>query len=145
VQVDIEALCRALEDYTYGAIEYPVRLRAFYRDVRESQLRTEARRITSEFDEGRQRLDLVMRLQEAKQRQALQRKLLAKQGAQVSQRRGELLASRDTEGMVAVRFPSPTKRSLSDEAIGSKPDSRVASMPSGFAARGMALGPMFRK
>lgn len=130
----MDALCRALEEHMLGAIELPRRLQAFYKDTREALLRSEARQIASTFDEEQNKLALVLRMEEARQRQGLQKKLLAKQRQQIASRQS-------ASGASDTRPASDSENSQSD----TRAPIKATLHGSGFASRGMSLGPILRK
>ena len=139
--MDLESLFKALEEYVYHDIQIPRRLQEYFKTTRDTVLRNEARRITSEFDTEHQKLEMVMRMQEAKQRQNLQRKLLARQEQQIARQSGKVSGP----ASMVVRFPSPIKASTSNDRGTKISAFNTSALPSGFAARGLNLGPMMRK
>ena len=142
-QVDLDSIVKALEEYVYNEIEIPRRLNEYFKNTRDTVLRNEAKRITSEFDVEHQKYEMVMRMQEAKHRQNLQRKLLARQEQQIARSSGKVSMGMDPSAMV-VRFPSPSVPT-NPKPKDAKPSIIASSLPSGFIARGLNLGPMLRK
>ena len=143
----MESILKALEEYVYNDIEIPRRLQEYFKSTRDTVLRNEAKRITSEFDLEHQKLEMVMRMQEAKQRQNLQRKLLARQEQQIARQSGKVSFARQPPASVVMRFPSPSKSagSYDKNDKNAKTTFLTSALPTGFAARGLDLGPMMRK
>ena len=106
------------------------------REEREkAAMQDEVKRISSMYSEEQQKLDLMMKIQQARQRQALQRKLLQRrQGAQ--QQGGGALGTDKVRGLGAIGEGGE------DMAGGPSP---IHKLDHGISARGMALPPIMRK
>ena len=100
-------------------------------------MQDEVKRISEQFNEEQQKLDLIMKMQQARQRQNLQRKLLEKKQA----------TSNSTTPMNGHGQQQPM-RGLNDSAV-YKPSDKV--MPSksndqkNMSSRGLNLTPLLRK
>lgn len=113
--------------------------RAFAMQQRqESKLRMqdEVKRISNNYNEEKQKLDLAMKIEQARQRQALQRKLLLKKQKQqgtVANNIGTLSPMRSTG------YPG-------DAAVDAITDVGASfRIPHGVMSRGLSFGPMLRK
>ena len=104
------------------------------REEREkAAMQDEVKRISSMYSEEQQKLDLMMKIQQARQRQALQRKLL--QRRQGAQQQSVPLGTDKVRGLGAIG---------EGEDMAGAP-SPIHKVDLGISARGMALPPIMRK
>jgi len=119
------------------------------------RMEQEARRISDSFSAEQQRHDLIMKMQQARQRQSLQRKLLERKGGVTSGAMGSADASLGFAGSgpgaaLAAGLLTPSKqpafRGLEDSMSMEVADSKFASADkSGIAGRGLSTQHLHRK
>jgi hypothetical protein len=130
-----------------------------YVDDDQSSLKEEVKRISTVYGEEKQKLDLMMKLQQTRQRQALQRKLLLRKQAEGSAEGQQqtplpVVGSRRTEAPIpyggARVTNQPSFRGLGDLGVSGFGEAKVASSssispPASMASRGLSLSNITRK
>lgn len=105
-------------------------------------IREEAKRIATEYNEEREKFELMMKMQQTRQRQNLQRKLLERKQQQ-QQTQGSISSNQDrslnSPSSISAKEPSSSLLSA-DISISSS-----HALMKQFSTRGLNLGPMMRK